>query len=148
MVVNLNSNEECNISFANNFSKFTNWTGRTLLVEWYKDNEVYGSMEIPSNTWGAMPVENIDIWKINIPGEFSYTNYLKNQSVLINAKLESVNAIQNLEDFCRTAKLIHGCDIYVYVKNSHLLDLKSDNYQTLKLNQPIQHMALGLNKTF
>jgi hypothetical protein len=148
MVINLNSGEECNISFANNFSKFTNWTDKTLLVEWYKNDQFYGSMEIPSNTWGAMPTEDISIWKIIIPGKLSYTNFLQNKDVLINTKLESENSIQNLEEFCKQAKQMHNCNIYVYVKNSHLLNLKSDNYQTLKLNQSIEHMALGLNKTF
>jgi len=148
MVINLNSGGECNVSFANNFSKFTNWTDRTLLVEWYKNDEFYGSMELPSNTWGAMPTENVEVWKINIPGELSYLNVLKNRDILINATLESENAIQNLEDFCKSAKENYNCNIHVYVKNSHLLNLKSNYYQTLKLNYPIQHMALGLNKTF
>lgn len=148
MVLNLNSGGECNISFANNFSKFTNWTGKTLLVEWYKNEEFYGSMEAPSNTWAAMPMEDIDIWKIVVPGELSYTNYLKKKDILINASLESENAIQNLENFCERAKQQYDCNIYVYIKNSHLLNLDSNNFQTLKLNQSINHMTLGLNKTF
>ena len=118
MVINLNSGEECNISFANNFSKFTNWTDKTLLVEWYKNDQFYGSMEIPSNTWGAMPTEDISIWKIVIPGKLSYTNFLQNKDVLINAKLESENSIHNLEEFCKQAKQMHNCyshqDLYKY----------------------------------
>ena len=148
MVINLNSGGECNLSFANNFSKFTNWTNKTLLVEWFKNNEFYGSMEVPSNTWAAMPTEGVDVWKISSPGEFTHINVLKNKDILINASLESENAIQNLEAFCQDVKQLHNCNIYVYIKNSHLLNLKSNNFQTLKLNYPIHQMALGLNKTF
>ena len=148
MIVKLNNGQECNIAFVNDFAKFTNWTNEMLLVEWHKNEEFYGSMEIPPDSWGAMPMEEIDLWKINIPGKFSYLNALKNKDVLLNVTLDSKNALQNLEDFCQAAKKNHGCNIYVYVKNSHLLNLKSDYYQTLKLNNPIQRMALGLNKTF
>jgi hypothetical protein len=148
MVVKLNNGQECNVSFANNFAKFTNWTNQKLLVEWYKNEEFYGSMEIPSNSWGAMPMEEIDVWKINIPEELSYTNILENKDVLINATLESKNSILELEKFCKKARSKYECNIHVYIKNSHLLKLKPLSYQTLKLNYPIQQMALGLNKTF
>lgn len=148
MVIKLNSGSKCNISFANNLSKFSNWSDKTLLVNWYKNGQFYDSIEIPSNRWGAIPVENIDVWRIDISGELSYINEIEKKDILINAKFETDFAIQNLERFCERAKNQYDCKIHVYIKNSHLLDLQSNNYRTLKLNQPIKHMALGLNKIF
>lgn len=148
MVINLKSGGDCNLSFANNAVKLTNWSDKDLFVEWYKNAEFYGSMQVNRNTWAAMPFDEIDEWKIVIIDEYAFTNSLQGRDVLINATLESENAIENINQFCKEAKSKHGCNIYVYVKMSHLLNLKSDYFQTLKLNKSIQIMTLGLNKTF
>lgn len=148
MVIKLNSGEECNLSFSNNAVKLTNWSSKNLFAEWYKNGEFYGSMPVNAHTWAAMPFDSIDEWKIDISNEYSFTNSLQGQSVLLNATLESENAIEKLNQFCKEAYEKHKCRIYVYTKMSHLLNLKSSYFQTLRLNNQIQIMSLGLNKTF
>jgi hypothetical protein len=148
MVIKLNSGEECNLSFSNNCVKLTNWSSRNLFAEWYKNGEFYGSMPVNGHTWAAMPFDSIDEWKIDIVGEYSFTNSLQGKNVLINATLESNDAIEKLNQFCKDAYIKHKCHIYVYTKMSHLLNLKSEYFQTLRLNNQIEIMSLGLNKTF
>jgi hypothetical protein len=153
MYIDIRHESRANITF-HNMAKVSIRGTQNYLVKWFYNHELFGEMFLNSGQWGAYPINDIGDWKIEFWQEnqlmHTYTNILEKNNILIifeNSGDDFGDFVKKIKKYSDDIANQHGCNVYVFFKNSELCDFSENKAIPLRLNDHIDTFKIIYNKT-
>jgi len=122
------------------------------IVKWFRDNELYGEMELFGGYWGSFPQKeelkdwHFEFWK---DGDLLYKHYcpVNSSNVLLVPVERRLNKMEIKTLVVNEAKKLQflGANVWVYVRNSHEYDFSPYDINPLRLSDsPLMDFILDI----